>query len=52
MQLTGSGQFQALDPEHINGSAHLSSASGNGPGMTTDATFTSKWLGANCGNVQ
>ena len=51
MQLTGSGQFEVLDQEHMKGSAHLTSTGGSHT-MTTDATFKSQWLGASCGNVK
>jgi hypothetical protein len=51
IRMTGTGSFEAIDPEHMKGSAQLTS-SGSGRTMTTDATFTSKWLGASCGNVK
>ncbi len=51
MTMTGTGEFEALDQEHMRGAAHMIS-SGGGNSMTTDATFSSKWLGSNCGNVQ
>ena len=51
MKMTGSGDFEALDQEHIRGTAHLVST-GNGNKMTTDVTFASKWLKPACGRVQ
>jgi uncharacterized protein DUF3617 len=47
MELTGTGEFEAPDQEHINASIHLTSTSG-GHSMTTDATIKSKWLGSSC----
>ena len=51
MTMAGTGEFQAPDQEHLRGSAHMTST-GGGNKMTTDAIFTSKWLGSNCGNVR
>jgi len=51
MQMSGNAQFEAPDQEHITGTEHVTST-GNGNSMTTDATFTSRWLGSNCANVQ
>jgi len=51
MDMNGTGDFEAVDPEHMKGSAHLTST-GSGRSMTTDATFTSSWLGSSCGNVK
>ena len=50
MKMTGNGEFAAPDPEHMKGSVHTTST-GGGQTMNVDATFTSKWLGASCGNV-
>jgi hypothetical protein len=49
--LNGTGTFEALDPEHVQGSQHMTST-GGGNAMTVDGTFTSTWLAANCGNVR
>lgn len=51
MKMRGSGEFEAPDPEHLKGSMHAAST-GGGHNMTVDGTFTSKWLGASCGNTQ
>jgi Protein of unknown function (DUF3617) len=47
MELTGTGEFEAPDQEHINASIHLTSTS-DGRSMTTDATIKSKWRGSSC----
>jgi len=47
MKLTGTGEFEAVDAEHMKGTAHLVSTAG-GRSMTTDDAFTSKWQGADC----
>ena len=49
MTMTGNGEFQAPDQEHMAATIHLTST-GGGHSMTTDATIASKWLGASCGN--
>ncbi len=51
MTMAGTGDFQAPDQEHMNGTAHMTSVGGANK-MTTDATFTSKWLSASCGKTQ
>lgn len=51
MKMSGSGEFEAPDPEHLKGSMHTASTAG-GHHMNIDGTFASKWLGSNCGNVQ
>lgn len=50
MKVKGSGEFVALDREHVKGSMHMV-ATGNGRTMNTTTDFTSKWLGSNCGDV-
>lgn len=50
-KLRGSGEFVALDREHVNGSVHMS-ASGSGRAMDTTSNFSSKWLGSRCGKVK
>jgi hypothetical protein len=51
MNMTGNGDFQAPDQEHMTATIHLIST-GGGHSMTTDATIASKWLGSSCGNVK
>lgn len=51
MEMSGKAEFLAVDQEHITGSEHVTST-GGGNSMTTDVSFTSKWLGSNCGNAQ
>jgi len=51
IKLTGTGEFEALDSEHMKGSAHMVTT-GGGRSMTTDDTFTSKWMGADCKGEQ
>jgi Protein of unknown function (DUF3617) len=50
MKMTGNGEFQAPDQEHMTATIHLTST-GGGHSMTTDATIASKWLGSGCGSV-
>jgi len=51
--MRGSATFEAeaLDPEHVKGSAH-GSMSGGGHTLNFDGSFSSKWLGSACGNVE
>jgi len=51
IRMSGTGDFQAVDPEHMKGTAHLTTT-GSDRSMSTDATFTSRWLGASCGDVK
>jgi uncharacterized protein DUF3617 len=51
MKMTGNGEFQAPDQEHMTATIHLTST-GGGHTMTTDATIASKWLGSSCGNAK
>jgi len=51
MHATGTLELVAADPEHLNGSYH-STMNGNGRAMNMEGTWTSKWLGASCGNVK
>lgn len=51
MKMTGNGEFQAPDQEHMTATIHLTST-GGGHSMTTDAATTSKWLGSSCGSVK
>jgi len=50
-KLSGTGEFIAVDEEHIKGTIHLI-ATGNSRKMVTDGTLTSKWLGSSCGNAK
>jgi Protein of unknown function (DUF3617) len=51
MKTTGTMTVQALSSENVKGSAHISMNT-NGHSTDLNATFTSKWLGASCGNVK
>ena len=48
---TGTLELIAADPEHVSGSYH-STIDGNGRTMHVEGAWTSKWLGAGCGNVK
>lgn len=50
MKVSGSGEFVALDQEHVKGNMHMK-ATGGGREMNTNTVFTSKWLSSDCGNV-
>jgi hypothetical protein len=45
MCMSGNGEFEVPDAEHIQGSMHMSS-SGDGKSMNVDGTFTYSWLGS------
>lgn len=49
--VTGTVDVQALDQEHMKGSTH-GTLNGSGHSMTIDSTFTSKWVGASCGDMK
>ena len=51
MKVRGSGEFVALDEEHVKGAVHMT-ATGNGRTMNSTSDFSSKWLGPRCGNVK
>ncbi len=51
MHATGNLELLASDPEHLNGSYH-STVNGNGHTMNVEGTWTSKWLGASCGDAK
>jgi len=51
MKVNGAVDITAPDSEHIKGSSQ-GSLSGNGRTMNVETTFTSKFLGASCGNVK
>jgi hypothetical protein len=52
MKTTGNVQVRAVDAENVEGSMQMNT-SGNGSTntMNMNSTFTSKWLGAACGDV-
>lgn len=50
MTVNGSGEFVALDQEHVKGNMRMK-ANGGGREMNTNTVFTSKWLRSDCGNV-
>jgi hypothetical protein len=51
MKVNGAVDITAPDSEHIKGSSE-GSLSANGHTMNAETTFTSKFLGASCGNVK
>ncbi|HEU5335195.1 MAG TPA: DUF3617 domain-containing protein [Terriglobales bacterium] len=51
MRVKGSGEFVALDREHVKGFLHMAAA-GKGGAMNTSSDFSSKWLGPSCGNLK
>jgi uncharacterized protein DUF3617 len=51
MHATGTLELVAADPEHLNGS-YRSTVNGDGHTMNVEGTWTSKWVGASCGNVK
>jgi hypothetical protein len=51
MHATGMLELVAADREHVNGSYH-STVDGNDHTMKLEGTWTSKWLGASCGDVK
>ena len=50
-KMDGTINLEALNSETVKGSGHTK-ASGAGHTMNTSTTFTSKWLGPNCGNIK
>ncbi|HKS74381.1 MAG TPA: DUF3617 domain-containing protein [Terriglobales bacterium] len=48
---SGTFLIEASDPSNVKGETHMV-MSGNGNTMTANAHFTSKWVGANCGDVK
>ncbi len=50
MKVSGSGEFVAVDQEHVKGNMHMK-ATGGGREMNTNTVFASKWLSSDCGNV-
>lgn len=51
MQVNGSLELNAVDPEHIKGSSH-GSLSGGSRTMNVETTFTSKFVSSSCGNAK
>jgi hypothetical protein len=51
MKVEGTVQVEALSPENVEGSVHMTGA-GSGHTMNTTSNFTSKWLGPACGDVK
>ncbi|HKS77119.1 MAG TPA: hypothetical protein VJQ82_28170 [Terriglobales bacterium] len=51
MTMSGNGEFEAPDPEHVRGFAHMTSNEG-GNKVAIDSNFTWKWLASSCGNTQ
>ena len=47
---TGTVHIEALNSENVQGSFQFA-MSGNGNTMNSKSTFTSKWLGSDCGSV-
>lgn len=55
MKMTGDIVVEAVDSENVKGSVHMNSTGGktaSSGAMNISSTFTSKWLGAACGDVQ
>ena len=50
-KVNGTINVEALNPENVKGSGNAT-MTGGGHTMTTSGTFTSKWLGTDCGAVQ
>ena len=48
---SGTFMLEAVDSSNVKGETHMV-MSGNGNTMTANAHFTSKWLGAACGDVK
>jgi hypothetical protein len=48
---TGTIIVEALSPESVKGSGQIT-ASGGGHTINSNSTFTSKWIGSSCGDVQ
>jgi uncharacterized protein DUF3617 len=48
IKMTGNGDFEAPDQEHMNALIHLNTT-GGGNSMTMTGNFKSRWLGPSCG---
>jgi Protein of unknown function (DUF3617) len=44
-------EFEAVNPENVRGTSHVV-ATGGGHSMNLDATYSGKWVGSACGDVQ
>lgn len=51
MKVSGTINFEALNPESVRGSTHMTTTRG-GRATNMDMNFTSKWLGEACGGVE
>lgn len=51
VKTTGSLEIEVLDQEHLKGSSHATVTT-DGQVMNVDGTFTSKWVGPDCGTVK
>lgn len=51
MKYGGMIEFDAISPENVKGSGHIT-ATGANHTMNSSYTITSKWIGADCGNVK
>lgn len=55
MTMTGNVSVTASNSENVKGTVHMNTTSGNGAagnGMKMESSFTSKWIGSSCGDVQ
>jgi hypothetical protein len=52
MHTTGDVKIEAPDAEHISGKGHVKSTGGNDRTMDIDISFTSRYLGPDCGDVK
>ncbi len=50
-KLAGKGEIIVVDQEHVKGTMHMVGTA-SGRSMTTDAKFTSKWLGSSCAKMR
>jgi len=50
MKVSGTIHYEVVDSEHVKGTTDMV-MSGNGHTMNSTSTFTSKWVSANCGDV-
>jgi hypothetical protein len=52
MQSSGDGHLQALSSESLKGESAMKTTMPGGRTTTMNVTFTSRWLGADCGSVK
>jgi hypothetical protein len=53
MKMTGNLRVEAVDSENVKGTVQMNTSGNNaGNSMNMNSTFTGKWLGAACGDVQ